>query len=178
MWFLYPNSVQIMSYLGSESGKKVLKKQSNIINEPISLEPESQYSKARLPGKHNSYTQSPRTQDSNTKPLETQNSSMRPSGTHNSNRRPPGTQDSQTRPVKRTVERQNSNSQDSAFGTIVDPGDKNVTNWKDAYSDLHKSWSYQNSQIEELTNRQAYHTFIFCLLTHILWVLPLATVGH
>lgn len=138
---------------GSESGKKVLKKQSNIINEPISLEPESQYSKARLPGKHNSYTQSPRTQDSNTKPLETQNSSMRPSGTHNSNRRPPGTQDSQTRPVKRTVERQNSNSQDSAFGTIVDPGDKNVTNWKGAYSDLHKSWTYQNSQIEELTNR-------------------------
>lgn len=66
------------------------------------------------------------------------------------------------------IERQNSNSQSSAFGTIVDPGDKNVTNWKDAYSDLHKSWSYQNSQIEELTNRQAYHTFIFCLLTHIL----------
>lgn len=51
------------------------------------------------------------------------------------------------------IERQNSNSQSSAFGTIVDPGDKNVTNWKDAYSDLHKSWSYQNSQIEELTNR-------------------------
>lgn len=156
-------SNSIIGITGSESGKKVLKKQSNIINEPNSLEPESQYSQVkppgtqysniRPPGTHNSFMQPPGTQDWNTRPSETQNSSMRPSGTHNSNRRPPGTQDSQTRPAKRTVERQNSNSQSSAFGAIADPGDKNVTNWKDAYSDLHKCWSYQNSQIEELTSR-------------------------
>lgn len=171
IYFWYPYPVQRMFYLGSESGKKVLKKQSKIINEPNSLEPESQYSQVkppgtqysniRPPGTHNSYMQPPGTQDWNTRPSETQNSSMRPSGTHNSNRRPPGTQDSQTRPAKRTVERQNSNSQSSAFGAIADPGDKNVTNWKDAYSDLHKCWSYQNSQIEELTSRQVYHTLIY-----------------
>lgn len=159
-----------MFYLGTESGKRVLKKQSNTSHEPYSLEPEPKYSQAkppgieysniRPPGTHNSYTQPPGMQDSNTRASETQNSSMRPPGTHNSNRRPPGTQDSQTRPAKRTLERQNSNSQSSAFGAIADPGDKNVTNWKDAYSDLHKSWSYQNSQIEELTNRQVYHSLI------------------
>lgn len=157
----FPKSITRIT--GTESGKRVLKKQSNTSHEPYSLEPEPKYSQAkppgieysniRPPGTHNSYTQPPGMQDSNTRASETQNSSMRPPGTHNSNRRPPGTQDSQTRPAKRTLERQNSNSQSSAFGAIADPGDKNVTNWKDAYSDLHKSWSYQNSQIEELTNR-------------------------
>ena len=61
--------------------------------------------------------------------------------------------DPQTRPPKKALGRQNSNTRSEAFGTIPEPGDVNVTHWREAYSDLHKSWSYQKSQIEELTNR-------------------------
>ncbi|XP_061170066.1 uncharacterized protein LOC133179296 [Saccostrea echinata] len=58
-----------------------------------------------------------------------------------------------TKPAGRRLERQNSNPQNEAFGAIPEPGDRRVTDWRTPYSDLHKAWSFQTSQIEELTNR-------------------------
>ncbi|XP_062621735.1 uncharacterized protein LOC134283291 [Saccostrea cucullata] len=62
-------------------------------------------------------------------------------------------QKTNTKPADRRLEKQHSNPQTDAFGVIPEPGDRRVTDWRTPYSDLYKAWSFQASQIEELTNR-------------------------